>query len=85
MSEKSKHCMGCRDDWYNHSEPNGCCNLEKAKLVRRWRLHWWTSPVNPRAFTEVEVLDCFHQPGQFAYSKGLPEHAVDPVRMEKRK
>lgn len=89
VSEKLKLCAGCRDDFYNHGGRGmgggRCWMLEKAKKVRRWKLGWWTSPVQPGAFEEVVTLDCHHEPGRFAFSGQLPSHAVDPIRLPREK
>lgn len=84
MAKDKSHCSGCRDDFYNHPGQHGskeCWHLNGARVVRRWRLGWWTSPVTPGAFVEVKTYDCHHEPGQFAFSKELPSHAVRPARM----
>ena len=84
MKAEKQHCVGCRNDHYTrpgNSTSGACSSLKDAKLVKRWRLHWWTTPTTPRAYTEVVVPSCYHQPGQYAYEKTLPEFAVDPVRL----
>ena len=86
LKAKQAKCAGCRDDFYNHGghAMNGehCWMLPEAKEVTRYRLDWWTSPAAPRAYTEVRVFDCYHQPGQFAYHKELPDFAVEPQLLE---
>lgn len=88
-AEKQARCQGCCDDFYNHRDMGlnmvdgspQCWNLKSAEVVRRFRLHWWTAPTVPGAYTEVETLSCYHQPGDFAYHKKLPDCAVDPQRL----
>lgn len=87
LKEKQRQCAGCDDDFYNRpgNSINGthCWMLPDAKVVTRWKLHWWTAPVVPGAYREVEVLSCYHQHGNFAYHTTLPDFAVDPHRLEK--
>lgn len=86
LSQKLKLCRGCRDDYYNHGghAMNGqhCWSLPDAKPVTRFRLHWWTAPTVPGAFTEVETLSCWTAPGKYSHYKELPDFAVDPIRLE---
>ena len=87
MTDETKSiepCAGCRDDYYNDKNPFGqkrCWSLAKAELVTRWKLGWWTTPVTPGAFEEVRTYNCHNEPGQFAFYKELPLHAIDPRRM----
>ena len=91
MKKSRSMCAGCRDDFYNHTDrggyyvhsPSGCWNFEDARVVRRWKLGWWSAPVESGAFTEVEVLDCYNQPGQYAYQETLPSFAEKPIRLSK--
>lgn len=80
------YCQGCRDNFYNHgNNPLGvsqCWMLKKAKVVTRWKLGWWTSPVTPGAFVQIKTYNCHHAPGQYALCEKLPDSAVDPVPME---
>lgn len=72
--EKLKHCVGCRDDFYNDKNPMGvkeCWGLKTAKLMTRYRIGTWTQPDAKGAFTEVRTLNCFH------YDKGL--HLYDKL------
>jgi len=73
--EKLKHCLGCRDDFYNDKNPMGvkrCWGLKTAKMVTRFRIGTWTQPTQPYAFTTVRQFQCFHQDGQHYYEK-LPD------------
>lgn len=74
MSIDKKHCVGCRDNYYNGQGADECWLLKDAKLVTRWKLGWWTPPTSRSAFAKVRVPDCYHQPGEFAYSDELPKH-----------
>ena len=76
-------CAGCREDWYNHEVSGGCWNFKDARVVRRWKLAWWTAPVESGAFTEVKVLSCYSQPGRYAYKEILPSFAEKPIRLSK--
>jgi hypothetical protein len=74
-NEKLKHCVGCRDDFYNDKNPMGvkrCWGLKTAKMVTRYRTGTWTRPTEPGAFTECKVLNCYHQDGQH-YIETLPD------------
>jgi len=83
LQDKQRYCRHCRDDFYNKpgNALNGqhCWNLPDAKIVTRFRLHWWTTPDTPRAYTEVVTLSCHREPGQFAFHERLPPFAVDPI------
>jgi hypothetical protein len=79
LKTKQQYCKGCRDDFYNESgnSDTGCCwSLPNAEVVTRYRLHWWTQPTVPGAFTKVTTLTCHYEPGQFAFYKELPHFAV---------
>lgn len=84
-ADKSKSmCSGCRDDYYNrpgNSTTGECWCYAKAKVVRRWRIHWWTAPTVPQAYTEVETLACHREPGQYAFHEQLPDFAIQPRRL----
>ena len=81
MTNKQKHCSGCRDDFYNHRGSPGfdgatkCWSLKDAKVVTRYRLGWWTAPTEDGAFTKIKTLDCHHAPGRYALYKELPPFA----------
>ena len=86
---KSKRlCVGCRNNFYNGNNPAGvreCWSFKKAKVVRRWKLGWWTMPLSPRAFRECWALSCHHAPGQYALMEKPHPEAVNPVRLGKRR
>lgn len=67
--EKLKLCKGCHDNFYNDGNNKigvkRCWLFEKAQIVTRFQLDWWTSPVQPGAFTKVTTLNCHHAPGQY--------------------
>ena len=75
--KSTTRCAGCRDDFYNHrTNADGksrCWSADKATIETRYRLHWWTAPTVKGAFVRVKVPSCYHQPGQFAYYKQLPD------------
>lgn len=67
-----KHCIGCRDDFYNDKNPMGvkkCWGLKTAKMVTRFRIGTWTQPTQPYAFTKCKVPSCFHRDGEHYYEK----------------
>jgi len=79
-------CRGCRDDFYNGRNSLGvkqCWMLKSARVVKRWKLHWWTAPTVPGALVEIKTFHCHHEPGQFAFYEQLPACAVEPVRLKK--
>lgn len=82
METKSKRmCCGCRDNHYNrdgNSNTGECWSYQRAKVVTRYELGWWTRPDTPGAFTEVVTLDCHNAPGQYALYEKLPDFAVNP-------
>lgn len=84
----TKYCRGCRDDFYNGNNGLGvkqCWSLKSARVVKRWRTGWWTQPTQPGAFVEVKTFSCHSEPGRYAFTKDLPSHAVEPVRIQRRK
>ena len=61
--EKKGYCSGCQDDFYNGNnslKTGECWNLKTAKLVRRYKIYWWTPMDKASNFTEVMVLSCYH-------------------------
>ncbi|KKL64549.1 hypothetical protein LCGC14_2163890 [marine sediment metagenome] len=88
MSKDTGPCVGCRQDFYNGNNDLGisqCWTLDKARLVKRWRLGWWVVPTVAGAFVEVQTYNCHHEPGRYAFEKELPVHAVQPVRLTEGK
>jgi hypothetical protein len=86
-NEKLRLCAGCSENFYNGNNTLGvseCWHLKSARICKRWRLDWWTDPTTKGAFVQVQVLSCYHEPGRYAYSKELPTHAVDPVRLGRK-
>ena len=78
---KSKeHCSGCQDDFYNGNNPlsiKECWNLKTAKLVKRYRIYWWTPMDKASNFKEVTVLSCYHDLSNghgYAYLQEIPDH-----------
>lgn len=79
-TEKLQHCAGCQDDFYNRNNTlnvKECWNLKTAKLVKRFRIWWWTPMDKASNFTEVKVLSCYHDVHNgrgYAYCKEIPDH-----------
>jgi hypothetical protein len=75
----AKHCVGCRDDFYNGKNPHGvkaCWFLPRAKLETRFRLHINT-PVNQReGYVEMQLPQCYHERG-YVYYEQIPAFATD--------
>ena len=70
-------CAGCRNDFYNDKNPLGvrrCWSLDRAKVVKRWRIGTWTDPTQPGAFARVTTYDCHEADGYRDHEK-LPECA----------
>ena len=78
--EKKNHCSGCVDNFYNGNNQYGvkeCWSLKSAKLVKRYRIYWWTPMDKASKFTEVKVLSCYHdlENGHgHAYLHDIPSH-----------
>jgi hypothetical protein len=53
-----KYCAGCHDNYYNHSEKNGCWSFKDAKLV--WRLPVHKDERQPYKKKAIQVPDCYH-------------------------
>ncbi len=76
-AEKLKLCCGCDQNFYNGNNGMGievCWSLKRAKVVKRWRIGWWTAPVSTESFSKVRTLDCHSATGRYLDSKELPEH-----------
>jgi hypothetical protein len=52
-------CRGCRDDFYNQAEKNGCWCFEKATVVMKTKVGYWQSP--PYRWEPEKTLSC-HRP-----------------------
>jgi hypothetical protein len=79
------NCNGCVDDFYNRSDlvdGGRCWNLKTGKVVTRYRIGTWTMPLQPGAFTEVRVPDCYRQSGQVFTDRPHAE-AVNVVRLRR--
>jgi len=78
--EKKKYCAGCRQDFYNGNNPlniKECWRLKSAKLVKRYKIYWWTPMDKASNFTEVKVLSCYSdlENGHgHAYLTDIPDH-----------
>lgn len=83
-ADKLAMCKGCRENYYNGEGASECWSLKTAKVVKRWRLGWWTRPDERGAFTEVVTLNCHRAPGKYAHQETLPPFAVAPVRLAHR-
>ena len=81
--KNTKHCSGCRNNFYNGTGAKECWSLRDARVVKRWRIGWWTTPTTPGAFTEVETYQCHSALGQYSLSEKLPDFAVEPRRLSK--
>ena len=90
MSRPSKtksFCAGCRNNFYNGNNSIGikeCWSYKSARMVRRWKIGWWTMPLSPKAFREVYTLNCHHAPGQYAMYDKPHADAVEPVHLTKK-
>ena len=79
-TEKRKLCSGCRQDFYNGNNNMGigeCWNLKTAKLVKRYKIYWWTPMDKASNFKEVKVLSCYSdlENGHgYAYLTNIPTH-----------
>ena len=73
-----KHCVGCRNNFYNGNNDIGveeCWQLKYAKLKTRYSISWHT-PTFQENFTKVRKPSCYHQPGSIHYTdsiKGYPK------------
>jgi hypothetical protein len=78
MTKDKSLCSGCRSNFYNSGNNplgiNECGSYANAKVVRRWRIGWWTLQDKKENFTKVTTLSCHHSPGNYALTKELPSH-----------
>jgi hypothetical protein len=75
--ETTKHCPGCRNDFYNGNNELGvkrCWSLKDAKLVTRFRLSINTPMSQKSGYVKTRVPDCYHENG-FVYLNEIPNYA----------
>jgi hypothetical protein len=79
-TKKKEYCSGCVDNFYNDNNSlniKECWCLKSAKLVKRYKIYWWTPMDKASNFTEVKVLSCYHdlENGHgYAYLTDIPSH-----------
>ncbi len=72
-------CVRCHDNFYNGNNDMGikeCWRFNRAKVVSRYRIAWWTAPDSKERFTKVTTLDCHKETGQYEFCETLPKHLV---------
>ena len=73
MIDTSKHCGGCRDDFYNHRTncdgKSRCWGADSAEMVKRLRIHRDLPPPY-KGIKPEKMPSCYHQTG---YSFVKPE------------
>lgn len=74
MPKSKAMCRGCRDDYYNRSEKNGCWCYSSAQIVTRVKVGVWQPP--PYARLPEKTLSC-HRPEGYVWLK------LDDCRIEK--
>jgi hypothetical protein len=65
----TSYCAGCDDDFYNGGNPydiKECWSLKSAKVVTRYKCHWWT-PTLQINFTKVKTYSCHRESGKNAF------------------
>jgi hypothetical protein len=74
----TKHCQGCRDNFYNGQNPYGikeCWLLSGAKLITRYKIGMWDSMGKKSNFHKVKVPQCYSSKGSVFVPK-IPSTAV---------
>ena len=65
MTEPTKTkamCVGCRNDFYNQTRPNGCWSFDSATIVPRIQVGTFENP--PYKTNRVKpYLSCYHAEG----------------------
>lgn len=59
-----KHCVGCRDNFYNGNNSLGvaqCWSLKTARLIKRRRVGMWETP--PWKAKPETLPSCYHETG----------------------
>lgn len=77
MKKSKSLCSGCRDNFYNGNNELGvseCWSYKNARVVKRWRIGWWTQQDKKENFDKVTTLSCHNAPGRYAHSEKLPQH-----------
>lgn len=77
MNKTKAMCVGCHNDYYNHSEKNGCWMFEKASIVTMTSVGTWQEP--PYKWNPQETLSCHRQVGRSWIDKDDPriKEAID--------
>jgi hypothetical protein len=86
MSKTKRMCVGCRDDYYNQTQKDGCWMFKSAKIVTRVKVGTWEPPPYAKE-RATKCLSCFHCQGYSMLSlddcrvkpraKIQDEHAAD--------
>ena len=82
MSKTLKLCSGCRDDYYNHCQPDGCWSYANAKVVQRQRVSTWQPP--PYEWSPETRLSCY-SPDGFSMLPRDDSRIVEPAAEPKPK
>jgi hypothetical protein len=77
MNATKRHCVGCRDNFYNGNNTIGvseCWLLKEAEIVTRYRLSIHTPMSQRSGYAKVRVPNCYHERG-YVHMKAIPEYA----------
>jgi len=62
MAKSKSMCSGCRDNYYNRTEVNGCWCFSSATIVERVQVGIWEPPPYEKSRKE-KVLSCYRPEG----------------------
>ena len=77
MTCKREYCQGCRQNFYNGNNEMGikkCCHFKTGKVVKRYRIGWWTPQDKAENFHKVTTNSCHCATGKYADYEQLPYH-----------
>jgi hypothetical protein len=78
VSKNKSMCRGCRNDFYNHSQKDGCWCFNDATIVERIQVGTWEPPPYEKNRAQ-KVLSCYHPKG-YAMLKTDDCRVVDSKR-----
>ena len=67
MPKSKSMCCGCREDYYNHNQPDGCWLYKTAKIVQRVFVGTWEPP--PYTWNPRKTLSCWNSVGLHAIGR----------------
>ena len=73
-----KHCIGCRQNFYNGNNPYGiaeCWSLQKARVITRFAISVHAPMGNRRNYFKEQRPQCYEAAG-IVFLKAIPDYAT---------